>query len=111
MADFSFTQHDTHPPLEAVLTDLNGPIDLSTATRVLLLLKGQKRTGAVSVAGECQIVDAENGVIVYEWDPLDTAVADLYNALFEIQWGDGTESSVPNKGYFYVEFQPDLNSA
>lgn len=111
MADFSFTQHDTHPPLEAVLTDLDGPIDLTTATKVLLLLKGQKRTSPASVAGECLIVDALAGEVRYEWAPEDTAVADLYNGLFEIQWGDGSESSVPNKGYFYVEFQPDLNSA
>lgn len=110
MADFSFTQHDTHPPLEAVLTDLEGPIDLSTATRVNLLLKGQKRNAPASVLGQCQIVDAVNGVVRYVWTAPDTAVADLYNALFEILWGDGTESSVPNKGYFYVEFQPDLDN-
>ncbi len=111
MADFSFTQHDTHPPLEAVLTDMDGPIDLSTATAVNLLLKGQKRQSPASVIGQCQIVNALLGEVKYVWKPEDTAVADLYNALFEILWGDGTQSSVPNKGYFYVEFQPDLDNA
>jgi hypothetical protein len=109
MADFAIKQNDTHPPLEVVLSDLDGPIDLTTATSVWLMMRGQKRTGAVSVTGQALVVPpATDGFVIYEWIPLDTAVADLYNAEFEIRWGDGSVQTVPNSGYFYVDVQDDL---
>lgn len=110
MADRAIKQNDTWPPLEAVLMDQDGPIDLSTAQAVWLKMRGTKRTGAVSVAGTCQIVlPATNGAVIHNWLSTETAVADLYNAEFEIQWADGSVQTVPNSGYFYVDVQDDLD--
>lgn len=108
MADFSIKQNDTGPPLEAVLSDAEGPIDLSTATSVKLLLRGQKRIGAVTVSGVCTIVTPLLGEVKYTWVPADTIVADLYLAEFEIQWADGTIWTIPNDKYFYVDMLDDL---
>lgn len=108
MADFAIKQNDTWRPLEAVLVDLDGPIDLTTASSVSLKMRGTKRTGAVTVSGLCQVVSALNGEIVHEWDASETAVADFYNAEFEIIWGDGHIQTVPNSGYFYIDIQDDL---
>lgn len=109
MADFSLKQNDTWPPLEATLTDQDGPIDLSAALGVRLLLKGQRRTSPAIVAGLCTILDPKtDGNVVYNWVPADTAVADLFNAEFEITWSDGSVQSVPNDRYFFVDIKPDL---
>lgn len=108
MADFSIKQNDTAPSLEATLTDLDGSIDLTTATKVRLLLRGQRKTNPPTVAGDCIIVTPLTGEVKYVWVPADTIVADLYKGEFEIQWADGTISTVPNSSYFYIDILDDL---
>jgi hypothetical protein len=109
MADFSIKQNDTWPPMEAALSDQGGPIDLTTASSVALKMRGTKRTGAVSVSGPCTVLAPPmDGVVMHEWDATETAVADFYNAEFEITWGDGSIQTVPNSGYFYIDIQDDL---
>jgi hypothetical protein len=109
MADRAIKQNDTWPPLEAVLMDQDGPIDLTTAQSVTLKMRGQKRVGPVTVSGLCLIATPKtSGGVIHEWLPADTAVADLYSAEFEILWGDGSIQTVPNSGYFYIDVQDDL---
>lgn len=108
MADFSIKANDTWPPLEGTLSDLDGPIDLTTAQEVRLLLKGTRKANPATVSGVCTISSPTNGAIEYFWVSADTAVPDLYSAEFEITWADGSVQSVPNDKYLYVLISPDL---
>lgn len=102
--DFSIKQHDTWPPLQATLTDQDGPINLTNATAVRLIMKGS----TVTVTGGCTVVDPVNGVVSYAWAVGDLAVADNYQVEFEITWNTGTIETVPNDGYMNVSVVADL---
>lgn len=99
-------QHDTWPPLDAVLSDQDGPIDLTTATTVKLLLK--TATGGGTGGGTCTITDAAGGGVRYEWQTADTAAIQSFNGEFEITWSNGEISTVPNDSYITVEIKADL---
>lgn len=101
-------QHDTWPPLVAILSDANGVIDLTTATTVKLLLKSLG-AGSTVVSGTCT-VDAPptQGQVTYDWQPADTASVNTFNGEFEITWSNGKITTVPNDSYFTVEIKADL---
>src|SRR5688500_13812123 len=103
---FTIKQHDTHPPLDAVLTmgAPPTPVDLTGAT-VKLLLK--TATGTATV-GACTIVSAAAGSVRYQWVAGDTASVETFSGEFEVTWGDGKITTFPNDGYFTVVVKPDL---
>lgn len=104
MADLTIKQNDTWPPLKATLTDENGPIDLTTATAVRVIMKGT----TVTIDGVCTVVSATTGEVSYTWAAGDTAVNGSYNTEFEINWGSGRIETVPNDSYKTVEIKDDL---
>jgi hypothetical protein len=105
MADVTIKQHDTYPPLDAVLEDQDGPIDLTTATTVKLILKP---TSGSSITGTCTVVTPAAGLVSYTWIVGDTAVVTSYQGEFEITWATGKVTTVPNDGYFQVVVMADL---
>ena len=105
MADFVMKQHDTWPPLVAVLSDVNGPLDLTGATVKLIL----KPTTGSNIVGSCSIVaPAADGRVRYNWVVGDTAAVSAFTGEFEITWGDGTVGTVPNDSYFTLAVVADL---
>ena len=108
MADYTIKQNDTYPPLEAVLSDATGPIDLTTSTTITMILKAT--TGAVVpyLTKLCSIVNAPGGRVRASWAPTDLDMAGTYNGEFEIIWDDSSVETVPNSGYFSLEIEPDL---
>jgi hypothetical protein len=96
LPDLTIKQHDTFPPLQATLSDENGPIDLTNANAVLFIMKGTKSTGAVLVTGACTYIDRPNGVVQYAWATGDTAVPDTYDIEFQITWSSGGIQTIPN---------------
>ena len=106
-SDFSLKQDDTWPPLNATLSDANGPINLTTATSVTFIMK--PTGGGSPITGTCTIVSAAAGTVRYVWVTGNTTVAGTYQAEFEILWADGKIGTVPNEGYFTVEILADLN--
>jgi hypothetical protein len=104
MADFTIKRGDRRPILEATLTDEDGPIDLTSAASVKLLLK----SGATTVDGACVVVSAVAGTVSYTWGATDTLIVGAYDAEFEITWSTGIVETVPNDSYFSVEFVQDL---
>lgn len=106
MADFTLKQHDTWPPLDATLEDAAGPINLTTAASVKLILKTP--SGSTTITGTCSIVSAVAGTVRYLWQTSDTASVNTFNAEFEITWNDGKIETVPNSGYFEVSVVADL---
>lgn len=111
MADFTIKQHDTWPPLAFTLSDASGPVDLTTATTIKFIAKGQ----TVIITGTCvkdpdQTVNKGKGT--YTFLAADTAVNGLYDVEFEVNWG-GTPAKVetfPNVGYLSLEIVDDLDA-
>lgn len=109
--DRIFKQHDTWPPLDVTLSDANGPIDLTDASEVRLLMKGQKTSGAVTVDGVMTIDPDQvtnTGHVTYDWVSPDTDVVDTYQTEFQITWTGGGIETVPNGDYNSIEIIADL---
>lgn len=112
-ADFTIKRGDTWSPIEAILKDQSGPIDLTTASKVKMLLKSGSTlimTGPVTIAPNQST--NETGKVTYEWEEGDTATIGTYNCEFEIEWESGKIESVPNgadgKLYCIVNIVQDL---
>jgi hypothetical protein len=107
LADFTIKAHDTYPPLEGVLRDAVGPVDL-TGADVKLNLK-TPGGGGITVTGDCSIVgDPTAGHVRYSWDPADTASVNTFDGEFEVTWADSTITTFPSATYFSVEIKADL---
>jgi len=101
---YTIKQHDNYPPLVLTLTDQNGPINLSTATTVKLILK----SGTTSITGNCVITTPTSGIVTYNWGGSDTAVVGTYDGEVEITWNTGKIETVPNDSYFSITVMADL---
>lgn len=104
MPDVTLKAHDTWPPLNATLSTDTGPLDLSTAATVKLLLKAD----STLVSGVCTIVSASDGTVRYDWQTGDTATPGTYQCEFEITWATGKIETVPNDGYAAISIEEDL---
>lgn len=105
-------QHDTTPPLPLHLTStdpttkVTTDIDLSTATRVRVLIARS--------AGHPPIVDRDvaarpaDGRLLFTWQAGDTDTAGTWDVEVEITWGDGTIQTAPGGGYGRIQIVPDL---
>lgn len=108
MADYALKQNDTYPVLSATLTDQLGPVDLTTADSVKLIMK----SGATTVSGTCVVVTPQTGgnigKITYDWTAPDTATIGVYQLEFEVTWNVGDVETYPNDGYKELEIVDDL---
>lgn len=101
---FTIKQHDNYPDLVLTLSDQNGPINLTSATGVKLILK----FGTTSIIGAMTKTDAANGVVTYTWGEGSTDLAGTYRGEVEITWATGKIETVPNDAYFEVIIMADL---
>jgi hypothetical protein len=107
MADLTIKQHDTHPPIDAILKAAGVPIDLTTATQVKILAKNA--TGSVTWSGTCTITSAAGGAVRYVLTgTTDTATVNTYSLEWEITWATGKITTVPNDSYLTLEIKADL---
>lgn len=104
MADFAIKRGDRRPIMEMTLTDEDGPINLTGAVSVLLLMK----FGATLVSGACNVISPTTGEITYTWAAGNTATVGDYDAEIEITWATGIVETVPNDTYFSVSVVQDL---
>ncbi len=107
-------RHDTWPPVQAILSDSAGPIDLTTAISVEFIMKGQ--TTSTLVTGTCSVVTPASGLVEYAWAVGDTAIADSYQVEFEITWDVGPPAktqTVPSSlaGDQVIQIDADLENA
>lgn len=103
--DAVFKRGDTFRPLDAVLSDTDGVIDLTVATQVEVLLRSATRL----VHGICEVLDPVAGSVRYEWADGDTDYADEYQVEWEITWPGGKLDTVPNDSYKTVLIAEDLD--
>jgi hypothetical protein len=130
-SDYVIKTDDTRPEFAIVLTDQDGVMDLSATTAVRLILKktGTTVTGTCSTititaaiaAGLAIDIDPDTGdawtapelatecVVRYPWIAADTSSAGVYQGEVELTYGVGLIETVPNDGYFSVEFVEDLD--
>lgn len=104
-SDYILKKNDTWPPLVATLNDANGPIDLTQATQVRLILKSNTLRITTSPVN---IVAPTSGQISYTWATGDTAQSGDYSLEFEITWTNGGIETVPNSSYLTVTIVDDL---
>lgn len=111
MADFTIKRGDSWPPIVATLSDNVGQLNLTTATQVKLLFKTV--TGSTVYSRVCTITTPAAGQVTYTWTGADAATGPLstvnsYNVEWEITWGDGSITTVPNEGYKTLSVVADL---
>jgi len=89
----------------ATLQDANGvAVDLASATVNFYMgnINGNVVTSTAT------IVNAEAGLVRYDWVALDTADSGMYQAEFEVIFIGGTKETFPNNDYISVVIKPDL---
>jgi hypothetical protein len=103
---------DTAPPWTFTLADTNGPINLTTATSVMLAGKGVN-TGSILGPVACTIVNPISGQISYTPTTTDTGTADVFNIEISIHWTAGGVQKVPNAAGAnpQIQIDPDLAGA
>jgi len=99
---------DTGPELRLRLIDENGdPVNITGFTQTFNAKKSDADTNAVD-AGSMTILDAETGLVEYDWQDGDTDEAGVYEA--EVKSTDGTDTiSYPNDHFFRINIMEDLS--
>lgn len=102
-------QHDLKPPfvatLEATVNGVTGPVDLSLADEVRLLISDPK-TGNLIVDSVVDSADS-SGNVSYQWQSGDTATAGTFKGEVQVLWGTKPQT-FPNDSYFQVIVKKDL---
>lgn len=88
------------------------PIDLTTVKAVIFIMRLDGETDPV-VYDECQIDDAANGIVSYEFKQGETEVPGMYRYEFEIQsFAKRDEEyrpfTVPSSGRYWMHIEGDL---
>lgn len=104
---FYVKQNDTSPYMLATLKDANEAAVDITAASVRFHMRPVGST-TVTVDAAAVIVDAENGIVRYEWDAADTDTVGSYQAEFEVTYLEGDIETFPNNGYIRVEIIDDI---
>lgn len=104
MADFSLKRGDTAIPLTAILSDNNGPLDL---TGITVRFKMRGATLATTKVDGLAIVDpdqiANKGKVTYEWVDADVDMSGNFVGEFKLFSG-GKPLTFPN-GNNYIQIE------
>lgn len=109
MASLTVKQWNTWPPINVVLSDINGYINLTTASQVKLIMKGTTGPSPALVTGVMTVASAGGGNVTYQFGPNDLSVADTYNVEFAVFWVSGGLETVPSNGYDQIVVAADLD--
>ena len=104
---FHMKRGDRLPAYTATLKDANGAVDLTGATSAKFIMREQ-HTQAPKVNATCQITNASQGQIKYEWGATDTDTPGTYLVEIEVDFG-GKKMTFPNPGYNIVLIGEDLD--
>lgn len=100
-------QNDTKP-LEVTLTVNRKKINLTGSTVRFSMKPAVVGAGPSVVRQLATIVDALNGDVLYPWTSVDTSVAGIYRAEFEVTDTAGKVETYPTEGYLDIEIVADL---
>lgn len=105
MADLTFTQGDTRPPIFETLTAGGRPLNLTAATGVEFVAS---RADSRTWGGNCSIVNAAAGQVRYTPQPGDTDHPGIYLTSFVVEWGVGNLQTIPGNRIATVEIRSSL---
>lgn len=109
---FTIKKGDTLPEINANLTtgptaQSQSPVDLTTATIVILVIKPVAGGSATRLTGSVNGTPTA-GNVKYVWIAGDTATAGTFNAEWEITFAAGKIQTFPNDSYFQIVISDDL---
>lgn len=108
MSDFSIKSGSTAPALTVTLYDGASPLNLTGATVRMRMRRVSGGTLAIDAAAS--VLDAENGIVSYQWVPADTDEAGDFEVEWEVTFSGGAEQVFPTEGYTLVTVEPSLTS-
>ena len=97
---------DTYPPLVLVLSDENGPVDLTAANSVTVIVK-TAASPAMEFVGT--VTAPLVGEVTYTWAAADTDTTGDYSVEAEVDWGVDGIQTFPNAGVETLTIGDDLN--
>lgn len=102
---FFLKRGDTSPALQYSL--LPAPIVLTAAT-VRFSMRPRGSVAPSINRAVAVIEDALAGVVRYDWQVGDTALAGRYEGEFEVTYADGTIETFPNSGFIDIRIEGDV---
>lgn len=107
MADQTFKQGQTSPPLGVTLAGASGPIDYTAASAVFMQMEAQ--AGGTFVASMLMAsAIATSGYAKLFWAASQVAMPDSWNCEFVIQWANGGIQYVPNDVVKTILIEPAM---
>lgn len=102
---------DTPGIVRGTLSDHDGPVDISTASEVRLLIRKRNapalKVSAV-VTNEDDGTPAARGRWSYTWAPADLDTAGTYDVEVQVTWADGDRITFPTHGHNELVIEGDL---
>jgi hypothetical protein len=105
---FGIAQYDTRPPLECYLRDNRGIVDLTDAEAVTFTMRSEDEGTVVVNAQTCQILDAETGLVRYNWDPADTDTSGTFHGQFRVRFAVDDFERFPNLSRVRIVVHPSV---
>lgn len=107
MSSFYIKQNDTNPSIRATLKNGSGnAVDLaSTAVRFHMRSIGST---TVKTDGEAVVINANTGIVQYNWVADDTDTIGTFHAEFQVTYSDGSIETFPNNAFITVEVTDDI---
>lgn len=97
---------DTGPRLVYALSPAE--VDLTGATVRFNMRSRQAGTVRVNRAAAVIVTATGTPTVAYDWQPGDTAVAELCDAEFEVTYAGGAVETFPNTGFIAVVITGDI---
>lgn len=111
MTTYYIKRGDTDPAFETTLTNGPVPLDLSAASSVRLIVKQDGASLPIVDQPMTIVLPATSGVVSYQWQTNDTAVAGRYALEIEITWPGNRRRTVPTPGRDELVIEQDLGGA
>tara|TARA_R110000823_G_scaffold139299_1_gene269048 strand:+ start:253 stop:573 length:321 start_codon:yes stop_codon:yes gene_type:complete len=103
---FIIKQNDTSPAIQATLKDANGStINLNGA---VVNIHMKSVNGVLKVDEQMTVVDADTGVVKYDWVTGDTDTVGTYYVEFQVTYADLTIETFPNDDKAVILIKPEL---
>lgn len=112
MVDQTLKKGDTSPALAIRCTDENDKaINLSNFNEITFYLTnfetGDRKIKSTESGGDVVVINASEGKVKYEWQPLDTDEVGMFEGEFEVEYSDGTTETFPNQRDLIVKINPN----
>lgn len=114
MSAYHIKQNDTGPYIEVTLEDVNGPVNLSGAKKVLMHMKHIDGTPTIAGIVMTKVTDGTDGKFKHQWEPAagetpaELAVAGEYNAEFEVYDVAERRTTFPEAGYSTIDVDLEI---